>query len=211
MGSTSVIEDDPLSKFKSVISKIVETVNLGDAKALGALVANSCSTDVELTIKYKCQDVCPYSICTFVEVIGSHAVSGFLENCIVAIPDSRISIQESKTKVSIAGLATIGCRYAFVGTKTLLLACDGNSSNIVTSATEKYHIAGDRIITTAIEGENRDKLAVDQVEFPSQNRVIVGAMEKPCLLKLFGSLLVTFNPVSGLIEKIVITHGHKKR
>ncbi len=206
----TVIED-PYLRFRSVVHDLMNVVNLGDASAIKALLIRHCSVDAELTIKYKSIDKCPYSSCNFLEVCGSHAIAIFFENCLVAIPDSRINSQPLKLKVSVAGLVIITCNFAFTGTKTLVLACDRSNSLIESSIDRSStNTAGAKVLIQAI-GENRNKLITDNPSFPSIDRMIVGSLQQSVSLKLFGVVQITFHPTSGLIMKIIITHSYRKR
>ncbi len=199
------------------LNNMVGYVNQGRASALKNLLLNHCAPDVELTLKYKSSNACPYSHSTFVEVCGPHAVALFCESYLVAIPDTRMSIQETKSKVLASGLLTLNCRYAFTGTKTLSLSTDKCNSLVVSDMSKLLaNKAGDNILVYAIEGENRHKIIRNSHNGKKddgnvQDRLIVGAMAQPQILKLFGAVYMTLNPATGQITKLLMTHSHKKR
>lgn len=205
--ATKETEEDFSKICLEILHQFVATVNMGDACAIQDLLITHCSADSELTIKYKSTDTCPYSGCNFMEVCGSHAISVFFENCLVAIPDSRMVIQETKSKYLGSGLLTLSCRYAFKGTKTLKLACDRDNCLILTAMDK---LLGDKIVVHCIEGENRKIITTGENTYPL-DRMILGTMDKPFPLKLFGAAHITFDPSTSDIVKIMVTHSHRKR
>ncbi len=209
--SVPIIGEDPSVRLRAIVNEFLKVVNLGDASAMKSKVITYCSSDVDVTIRYQRNEPCPYSQCAYLAVLGVHAVSVFFESSLVAIPDTRMTLQEVKTRMLSKGIMTITYRYALAGTKTLSLACDRSNSLIINNPASSSTSSGDKIMIYPIEGENRNSLILENLALPPLNRMIVGSVDPPVRLKLYGSLQVTYQPLSGEIDKIVITHNLKKR
>ncbi len=192
---------------QNVLTGIMNKVNQGDATALKELLVAHCDPSIETTFMYKnASETCPYSQSTHIEIHGASAIALFCETILVAIPDTRMTTQETHCRAQNSGIVVLSSRYAFTGTKTLSLITD-QCNCIIKSAANDYHPDYIRAYHHKTRHDNKGRMDSPYHE----GRLIVGAKPQPQSLKLFGAIQMTMNPYTGLITKLHVTHSHKKR